>query len=274
MKILYFCPLWGCEDMDFDHYCQTVAETGYDGVEMSLPLDDRPAMERRMRSLKAHGLELLAQHWETVAPNLDDHVAEYRRRLEWLASAEPLLINSQTGRDWFGFEDNCRVIAEAKAVAQATGIQILHETHRGKFSYAAAAARRFLECDADLRITADFSHWCAVSESLLEDQQDSIELAVSRADHIHARVGHPEGPQVSDPRAPEWAVALNAHLGWWDRIVEAHRKAGSERLTITPEFGPYPYMPQLPYTQQPVASQWEINLHMMSLLRSRYKAEA
>jgi len=29
-------------------------------------------------------------------------------------------------------------------------------------------------------------------------------------------------------------------------------------------------MPTLPYTQQPLANQWEINVHMMKLLRKRY----
>jgi len=42
-------------------------------------------------------------------------------------------------------------------------------------------------------------------------------------------------------------------------------------LTITPEFGPPPYFPILPWTKAPVGSQWDINLHMMQLLRRRYQ---
>jgi hypothetical protein len=75
---------------------------------------------------------------------------------------------------------------------------------------------------------------------------------------------------VSDPRAPEWANALNAHLKWWDKIIAARRAEGLSQFTITPEFGPPPYLPTLPYTCQPVASQWDINVHMMNLLRARY----
>ena len=73
-------------------------------------------------------------------------------------------------------------------------------------------------------------------------------MAIERADHIHARIGHPEGPQVNDPRAPEWEAAVKAHFGWWDKIVERKKKAG-ERLTILTEFGPADYMPTMPYTQ-------------------------
>jgi hypothetical protein len=96
-----------------------------------------------------------------------------------------------------------------------------------------------------------------------------MEMALERVDHIHARVGHPEGPQVNDPRAPEWDGALKQHFIWWDKIVERKKKNG-ERMTFLTEFGPPDYMPALPYTRQPLADQWAINVHMMQLLRKRY----
>ena len=93
-------------------------------------------------------------------------------------------------------------------------------------------------------------------------------MALQRVDHIHARIGHPEGPQVNDPRAPEWDDAVKAHFAWWDKIVEKKTKA--EVLTVLTEFGPPDYMPTLPYTRQPLADQWAINVYMMKLLRQRY----
>jgi hypothetical protein len=51
--------------------------------------------------------------------------------------------------------------------------------------------------------------------------------------------------------------------------VESKKQKG-DRLTILTEFGPPTYMPTLPYTQQPLADQWAINLHMMQLLKKRY----
>jgi hypothetical protein len=105
----------------------------------------------------------------------------------------------------------------------------------------------------------------------LADLTDEVSLAISRTDHIHSRVGHPEGPQVNDPRAPEWEEVLYAHLGWWDRIAELHAQKGTT-LTITTEFGPAPYMPAMPYTQMPLVSQWDVNVHMMHLLKDRYQS--
>ena len=135
--------------------------------------------------------------------------------------------------------------------------------------FAAPVARQFIEKNPELRITFDVSHWCNVSESLLKDQQETVDLTLQRVEHIHARIGHQEGPQVSDPRAPEWEAAVKAHLDWWDKVAERKKKLG-QRLTVLTEFGPPDYMPTLPYTRQPVADQWAINVYMMQLLRKRY----
>ena len=117
----------------------------------------------------------------------------------------------------------------------------------------------------------DVSHWCTVSESLLEDQEDALGSFFSRR-QAHPRPGRTRAGTagVSDPRAPEWQPALQAHLRWWDMVVSARRAAGAKTLTTTPEFGPPPYLSVMPWTQQPVGSQWEINLHMMQLLRAKY----
>jgi len=265
-----FCPRWGTESEPWDQFCGRVKAAGYDGVETGLPVGDRAATDAILSSLRKNGLALIAQHWETVTPRWDEHAAEYKRRLEWLTACGPLFVNSQTGKDWFTFEENQALVRIAHDEAASSGVRILHETHRGKFAFAAAVARRFLADDPKLRITADFSHWCTVSESLLEDQAESLDVAIARTDHLHARVGHPEGPQASDPAAPEWADALSRHLTWWDRIADRHRKEGAEVLTVTPEAGPVTYMPSLPYTRQPVADQWMVNVAMMERLRKRW----
>jgi len=270
MKLQFFCPVWGMEQESFEAFCAQAAEAGYIGIEMTLPHGNDAETKKICSTLKQNGLTLLAQHWETHTTDLSKHLSDFRKRLEWLAAQNPLFINSQTGKDWYSFEDNLRVIEIAEEVSAETGIKIVHETHRGRFTFCAAQTRRFLEAKPDLRLTADFSHWCNVSESLLEDQVDAVAATIQRTDHIHARVGHQEGPQITDPRAPEWTDALNAHLGWWDAIVSSRK----EGITITPEFGPAPYMPTLPYTNLPVANQWEINEYMMNLLKQRYAEPA
>jgi hypothetical protein len=122
----------------------------------------------------------------------------------------------------------------------------------------------------DLGIALDISHWCTVHESLLQDQQEAVSLALQHARHVHLRLGFEEGPQINDPRAPEWKPLLKQYFKWWD-VVVAHHKKKKKDLTVTPEFGPAPYMPLKPYSQKPISKQWDINLFMMELFKARYK---
>jgi hypothetical protein len=104
-----------------------------------------------------------------------------------------------------------------------------------------------------------------------EDQQGRVQRAIEHSLHIHARVGHPEGPQVTDPRAPEWRQAVEAHLEWWQKILQQRALAGAKTLTICPEFGPPGYMVVQPYTRQPIADLREVNLYMKDLLKERLR---
>lgn len=268
MEIKFFCPQWGSKHLNFAEFVKEVKNSGYDGIEMSLPLE-KDEKEFILKTIKEHELLFIAQHWETVTTDFEAHKKEYRKRIEHLASAYPVFINSQTGKDFFTFEQNAELIAIAYELANKFGVKLVHETHRGKFSFAAHIVADFIKNIPGLRIGFDVSHWCAVAETFLHDQQENVDLAISRADHIHARVGFPEGPQIPDPRVPEWQEAVNIHIGWWKKIIERNKKENKEIFTITSEFGPYPYMTILPFTQQPISNQWDINIYMMNLLKEK-----
>lgn len=270
MKLLFFCPRWGQEKTSWNLFLQKVKEAGYDGVEAGLPLDQKE-QEEILNKLTKYNLQFIAQHWETVNPDFNDHYSEYKTRLQSLANAKPLFINTQTGKDYYSFQQNEQLISLANEIAIKTGITVIHETHRGKFSFAAHVTKAFLERIPDLRITLDISHWCNTAETFLHDQQKAVELALSRTEHIHSRVGFTEGPQITDPRAPEWEEAMQFHLSCWDKVIERQRENNREVFTITSEFGAPPYMPLLPYTRQPIVDQWEVNVYMMNLLKDRYK---
>jgi hypothetical protein len=127
------------------------------------------------------------------------------------------------------------------------------------------------EVRKEFLITADFSHWVCVTESMLQNFTEMVDEAIIRSRHIHARVRFEEGPQVPNPWAPEWKYALDNFLSWWDRIVEVNAEADCKILPLTTEFGPKPYMPTIPFTNQPVADQFGINCYMKDLLNERYK---
>lgn len=265
--IHFFCPRWGAND-SWDDFCKRVKEAGYDGIESVYSLDPKLQKEE-LTALKKYELKIIGQYYQSFESDFDEHLKNYEKHLRNLVSANPIFINSQTGKDWFNFEQNKKIFETAFRIEKETGVKIVHETHRGKCLFAAHVTKEFLKQIPDISLTLDISHWCNVHESLLVDQKDAVDLALSRTNHIHSRVGHQEGPQINDPRAPEWAKTLDAHLAWWDKIVERYQK-DNKLLTITTEFGPANYMPTLPYTQQPVANQFEINVFMMNLLKKRY----
>lgn len=266
MELKFFYPLWGSEELEKEAFFRKVKGAGYDGVEMSLPLDQNEKANI-LTLIEKHDLELIAQHSETTTHNFQDHKEEYRLRLENLATANPLFINTQTGKDYFTFEQNTELIEIANEISHKYNKKIIHEIHRGKFSFAAHVMERYLKKLPDLRIGFDVSHWCNVAESFLQDQADAVDMAISRTEHIHARVGFPEGPQVPDPRVPEWQEALQIHLEWWRKIIENNREADRKDFTITTEFGPFPYMPILPFSRQPLTSQWDVNVFMKDFLK-------
>lgn len=273
MKIMFFCPLWGHEHLGIEAFAKQVKAAGYDGVEMPLPWE-ASARDRIGAVLRDHDLALIAQHHETHLTDWPMHRQVYERHLRNLAAAEPFLVNTHTGKDFFSYEQNATLIELAEVVGAETGVRILHETHRGRFSFAAHVTRPYLEAIEDLTLTLDLSHWCNVAESLLEDQAEAVELALSRCAYFHARVGFAEGPQITDPRAPEWQETVDCHLQWWDRIVEYARQRGDEVFPVAPEFGPFPYLQHLPFTQMPLANQWEINCYMKDLLTERYQGKS
>jgi len=133
MKIKFFCPRWGSEHIPIKDFLGRVSSDGFDGVEISLPLDKKLRDEWLLR-ISEQGLEFIVQHHETNYANLKEYQPEFTDRLYWLADANPLFINSQTGKDFFSFEDNCALIQVANEIEGNTKVQILHETHRGKFS--------------------------------------------------------------------------------------------------------------------------------------------
>jgi sugar phosphate isomerase/epimerase len=260
---------WGFQGT-LDEYLDRVKKEGYDGIEIWWPLE-KSEQDELFVLLKKYSLEV---GFLCGAPqsNFNEHLAQFRRMTDGAATnttQKPLYINCHSGRDFFTFEENQAFIDHTTQLTKKTGVPIYHETHRSRLLYAAPAAKQYIQKNPDLRITFDVSHWCNVSESLLQDQPETLAMTLERVGHIHARIGHPEGPQVNDPRAPEWEAAVNAHLAWWDDIVSRKKKAG-ERLTILTEFGPADYMPVMPYTRQPLSDQWAINVYMLNLLRKRY----
>lgn len=267
--LFLFATNWGFQG-SMDDFCAKAKKEGYNGVELWWPSKQKEQNDI-LNAVTKHGLELglLCGVGESNAHEHQISLAKMLEEAVQLKTPKPFYINLHSGKDYFSFEDNCKMVEYSLQLSKKSGIPVYHETHRSRMMFAAPITKLYLQKYPELKLTLDISHWCTVHESMLDDQKETIEAAIQHTGHIHARVGYQEGPQVSDPRAPEWEYAVKAHLHCWDQVVAAKRSR-NEPVTFLTEFGPPLYMHTLPYTLQPLSNQWEINVHMMQLLRKRY----
>ncbi len=275
MKIKFFCPRWGSENIPWETFLKDVNNAGWAGIEW-FPFNEKDGNQKVISLLQEHELQFCIVMTVTEPyEHFEGYISALRKQLLDLSAIRngnygPLFITAQTGREYFSAEQIEKCLVCCKEVSQATGVPIYQETHRNKWAYAAHVVHPFLEKHPDLPLTLDVSHWFCVSESYLADQQKTVEMAIQHTRHIHARVGHTQGPQLWEPSAPEYAEALEAHLKIWDKWVRLKLKEGAASCTITPEFGPPPYMVFANRKGTPQEEQWRLNGWMKSLLEKRY----
>ncbi len=254
---------WGMEHLgDQRTRLKRYAAAGYDGVECAIIEMDPHEFADLCGELKL----------DYVAMMFCDEEDWFRAQLDHVKQARPILINCHPGRDRYAFERGLRFFRTVMQMASEVEAQVVFETHRTRLLYAPWTTARYLEALPELRICADLSHFTTVAESSLSEPgyRELMDLAISRADHVHARVGYAHGPQVPDPRVGmglEWTARFER---WWDRIIEARQAEGRAVLTINPEFGPPPYQPIDPRSGEPLADIWGVCLWMTQRFRDRW----
>ena len=260
--------MWGMEGQNFEESIGLVKNAGFDGIEMSLP-DNKSSLEKLNSILNDTGCNIVSQvRAEGQTPK--EQLLSLEKGMQNAVQFEPLHVNVHCGKDYWPMVENLNVISGCQELAEKYKITVVHEIHRARATFCTTSTMEILDSIPDIRFTADFSHWCCVHNSLLQDQADFVNRIIDRSDYIHARVGSTTTPQITDPRAPEWKFAVEAHILWWQKIVDKHKSSNSEYLAICSEFGPPSYMVTLPYTKQPIANLWEINCYMKDILKSRF----
>jgi hypothetical protein len=245
-------------------------DAGYDGFDTWVP-DNECEKKQLFDYLQKHEMYIVTHQHQAFGNNFHEFKKSFLKYLNICAEPNPILINSHTGKDYFTLEQNLQLIDIAQEFSEKMGITVLHETHRGRVGYSPQMTAEIFKMRKNFFITADFSHWVCVTESMLENFSAIMDEAIKRSKHIHLRIGFEQGPQVSDPRAPEWKYALDHFLNWWDRIVDTNDIYKTKILPLTTEFGPKPYMPIIPFSNTPVADQFNINCYMKDLVQLRYQ---
>jgi hypothetical protein len=201
--------------------------------------------------LEAHELRALP-FVPTEGDDVDAHVTSFASQLARAEQLGATQVTAHSGRDHWSEDDAVRFFDAVTAIEANRAVIVAHETHRGRVlntPWRTAAVLRRVE---PLRLCCDFSHWVVVAERLLDPVLDELDLAAARCAHLHARVGYAQGPQVPDPRAPEYADEVVAHEAWWLAVWRAQRDRGLAESTVVCEYGPPRYLHTLPFSDVPV----------------------
>lgn len=273
-SIKYLFPHWGSEHLSTKDFFNLVVSNDFDGIEINLPRDEAFKSEffevySKQKEESSNFVLVLQQVFGVANESSDTYLNKVLKRLESFVPLEPDFINSHTGKDHYSFDENCKIIEAIEDFSVQNKIPVYHEIHRGRFTFHSQSTLKYLEQFPNLKFVGDFSHWCVVSESMLQDQQDIIKTITPHIFHLHARVSHEQASQVNNPFAPEWREHLEQFVSWWHYVVKNHKNP--DGMTITPEFGPFPYMPNQPFTREPLSDQKAINIEMRNHLKSVLK---
>jgi hypothetical protein len=274
MKLKLVRHLWGVDlAAGLDRYLPRWREVGYEAVEAPLRhVPDRPAF---LRFVKDAGWQWIAQVFSrdfVPGGTVREHLDSLQQQMEECLDSPPLFFNAHSGSDAWTLAEAEDFYGAVLELERRVGLAVAHETHRMRCFGNPWTTQAMLKRFPNLKLTCDFSHWVCVTERLLEDCGDIIQLAAQHCHHLHARVGYEEGPQVPDPRAPEWSRHLAAHEKWWELVWASQKQRGMAVAHVTPEFGPAPYLHTLPYTQAPVADLADICDWMARRLVRQYTA--
>jgi len=260
MKLQLVRHLWGVDHtVGLQTHEAHWRDVGYECIEAAFHFS--PDQDELIKLLKRGDWPWIAQVFSRnfdPGGSVEEHLQTLRKQIDDCLPYEPVFFNAHTGADSWSRNETEDFYGKVLELEKEVGIAIAHETHRLRPFGNPWTTRDILEKFPDLKLTVDLSHWVCVCERLLPDLGDIIALVAKHSHHLHTRVGHEQGSQVPDPRAPEWQGHLDAHEAWWDIIWNTQREQGREVSTLTPEFGPFPYMPMIPFKNEPIADLAEI----------------
>ncbi len=276
MKLENFKTMWGFEG-DFETACIQAKEAGFEGIEGRSPIDQN---ERDLwkACLKKHDLSFIGEivTGGDFVPSrhhtLQGHLADVETGIKNTLELHPRFMNCMGGCDAWSEEESIAFFKGAIEIAKRYGITVSFETHRSRSLFTPWVTRRIVDAVSEMKLTMDISHWCVVSERLMDSELDTIRAIAPHVFHFHSRVGYAQGAQVPHPAAPEYKEALLSHQKCWEIAWDAQKANGMQITTMTPEFGPDGYLHTLPFTNAPVADLWEINRWMAETERRHFRS--
>ena len=273
MKLKTFKTLWG-NSLPIAQACRSATAAGFDGIEARAP--NREKLPVWISAMQAEQCDYIAEivsggdYVPDRSWTQQQHLDDIEQQITQALPLNPLFANCIVGCDAWSEIESIEFFSKAMALQEQYGLTLSFETHRSRPTYNPWSTLRIAQALPDLKLTADISHWCVVCERLMDSENETLERLIPQIHHLHARVGYDQGPQVPDPRAPEYQTALQSHLRFWQKIIQYRALNKSSQTTMTPEFGPDGYCHLQPYTQMPVVDIWEVNQWVNKRLKQEF----
>ena len=263
MQLQLFKTRWGATG-SIEHSIQQAIDAGFQGIEGPAPntIESQLAMSVLLEKNNLNYIAEITTAGSYVPDRnatLQQHLDSLNKKLDHSAALNPLFVTCLAGCDAWPEQLSFEFFHHAIELANSYKLKISFETHRSRSLFNPWVTQRIVKELPEINLTVDFSHWCVVCERLIDTELDVINAIADNVQHIHARIGYEQGPQVPDPRAPEFKYALHAHQRWWEIIWQSQLQRDFTSTTMTPEFGPDGYLHELPYSKKPVADLWELN---------------
>ncbi len=154
MRLQTFRHLWGIT-RPFEEVFPAIKKAGYDGIQYrGAKAAGDPSFKKLMD--KCH-LSFIAQV-HTSGDTVEDHMASFKELIRLSLPLEPLMINSQSGKDSGGMDEKIDFIAQALVYEKEIGIPAAPEIHRGRITYNPWETRDLLLVFEELKLCCDFSH--------------------------------------------------------------------------------------------------------------------
>jgi sugar phosphate isomerase/epimerase len=282
-KLKFIKTLWGIDEPISSSLFKSIKAEGYDGVEVirlawALSNDSK---ETLIASANEAGLAIVCQ-MHTCGGYLDDdyeyaycdsfsmskHKEDFQLQLQQcVAILEQVdaggFVNVHAGVDAWTLEQAIDFLTFALEAISQVDVTVTFETHRQRLFCNPFMTRDLLQRSelAELKLNADLSHWYCACERVFDAKQARdepwwpavLQSVAERCHYIHARFGWSQGPQMADPSTPECESERMLQMQAWQVLLQTMIARDGDCF-VSPEYGPPPYLPVMPGTQEPVAS--------------------
>ncbi len=206
---------------------------GFEYFEAGLS-EDRISETRAL--LRRFPLKLIAQGW---APSAGEAAAFFQRAAELGAIA----LNLHLGHAYLTTSEAVDMTGEVQRQAEAFGIPLLLETHRGRLTQDLFRTAELLAQLPEIAITLDVSHYIVASENLGGAEElfrACMAPLLARTALIHGRISNGQSSQV---RVDDGFAFTTVTQSLWRQAMQlwlADAPADAV-LIFEPELGPPPY---------------------------------